>query len=39
MSPLLDQRGFVAELERHYRDIWRAWCERGNEASNSPVNR
>ena len=36
-SPLLDQHGFVAELECHYRDIWRAWCERG-EASNSPGN-
>ena len=27
-SPLLDQRGFVAELERRYRDIWQAWCQR-----------
>ena len=35
-SPLLDRRGFVAELEGHYRDIWRAWCERGNEVSGSP---
>ena len=25
-SALLDQRGFVAELESHYRGMWREWC-------------
>ena len=25
-SPLMDGRGFVADLENAYRQMWRAWC-------------
>ena len=27
-SPLLDHAGFTRKLETHYRQAWRAWCER-----------
>ena len=27
-SPLMDVRGFVADLEAAYRTMWREWCER-----------
>jgi predicted O-linked N-acetylglucosamine transferase (SPINDLY family) len=26
-SPLMDEKGFVKELESVYRDAWRRWCE------------
>jgi predicted O-linked N-acetylglucosamine transferase (SPINDLY family) len=25
-SPLMDSRGFVADLEAGYRQMWRDWC-------------
>lgn len=28
-SPLCDERGFAAEVERAYRRWWRAWCAQG----------
>jgi predicted O-linked N-acetylglucosamine transferase (SPINDLY family) len=27
-SPLLDHAGYTRQLEAHYRQAWRAWCER-----------
>jgi predicted O-linked N-acetylglucosamine transferase (SPINDLY family) len=27
MSPLMDERSFVQDLESAYRKMWRAWCE------------
>jgi len=26
-SPLMDEKGFVRDLENVYRDMWRAWCQ------------
>ena len=31
-SPLMDNKGFTLNLERHYRSIWRAWCANQGEA-------
>ncbi|HEY7744404.1 MAG TPA: peptide-binding protein, partial [Burkholderiales bacterium] len=28
-SPLMDEKGFVRDLENAYRDMWRAWCAGG----------
>ena len=25
-SPLMDQQGFVRELEETYQDMWKKWC-------------
>jgi predicted O-linked N-acetylglucosamine transferase (SPINDLY family) len=25
-SPLMDEKGFVRDLENAYREMWRAWC-------------
>ena len=27
VSPLMDETGFVRDLENAYRDMWRTWCE------------
>jgi predicted O-linked N-acetylglucosamine transferase (SPINDLY family) len=28
-SPLMDEAGFVRDLEHAYRRLWRNWCEGG----------
>lgn len=28
-SPITDMAGFIYEVESHYRNIWRQWCENG----------
>jgi len=29
-SPLMDEAGFVRDLESAYRRMWRQWCEDGD---------
>lgn len=29
VSPLMDEQGFVSELEAAYREMWRLWCAKG----------
>jgi predicted O-linked N-acetylglucosamine transferase (SPINDLY family) len=28
-SPLMDEKGFLRDLESAYRGMWRTWCEGG----------
>ena len=36
VSPLMDAKQFVADLEARYRQLWRAWCASGTSTQSPP---